>query len=533
MASEEQYLDDLLKSMMENEPQERTMEDAMRDVKASSYSDKAENISSDDLADMLDEIEANTAVNDIKDDLSLEEFAIPGAEEEIAADGLPENETVVEESVAEEEPYIEEPNLEEEVSQPEEVTEDEAWKSEIDELFGSEDEKNTETVSEDMDVTGMIDQMESPDENLADISEMLKMSDSSEKNEVSDEDMLALLEGLQDSDSNEQELVQEEQEEGTQETAKKEKKKGFFARLLDILTQEVEEPEETETEREENTVGEANATDENGKILEELNEEDKAKKKKKKGKKNKKGKKEEAESGEETEEEAEENVKEKKKKKPKKEKKEKQEKVKMPPSPKVLSKRAMAVLVAFCATLVACIIFLSNFLPEYADKVQARSAYYAGDYQTVYTNLNHKSLNSSDEIIYTRAKQILSLQRKLDSYYNRMELGKELEAVDALFQGAEKYQKLMTYGDAGIQESLTKIYAQICDVLQNNYGVSQDEIAEINAYDDVTYTKKLNSLVYGTEFYLPGEEPVEEEPPMPPQDVLPEEEEFIDMGDSL
>lgn len=504
MASEEQYLDDLLKSMMGNEPQERTMEDAMRDVKASSYSDKAENISSDDLADMLDEIEANTAVDDIKDDLSLEEFAIPETEEEIAADGLPEDETVVEESIAEEEP----------------------WKSEIDELFGNEDNKE----AEDMDVTGMIDQMESPDENLADISEMLKMSDSSEKNEVSDEDMLALLEGLQDSDSNEQEPVQEED---MQEAEKIEKKKGFFAKLLDFLTQEVEEPEESETEKEENTVGEANATDENGKILEELNEEDKAKKKKKKGKKNKKGKKEEAESGEETDEEAEENIKEKKKKKPKKEKKEKPEKIKMPPSPKVLSKRAMAVLVAFCATLVACIIFLSDFLPEYADKIQARSAYYAGDYQTVYMNLNHKSLNSSDEIIYTRAKQILSLQRKLDSYYNRMELGKELEAVDALFQGAEKYQKLMTYGDSGIHESLTKIYGQICDILQNNYGVTQDEIAGINAYDDITYSKKLNSLVYGTEFYLPGEEPVEEEPPMPPQDVLPEEEEFIDMGESF
>ncbi len=309
--------------------------------------------------------------------------------------------------------------------------------------------------------------------------------------------------------------------------AGQEKKPGLFARLWQFLTEEAEEIED-EVDK-----GAENATGENAEIIKELDAEDSDKNKKKKKEKKKKNKKADKAAAEGTEGEEGENAEEAStKKKKKKEKKEKKEIEKRPPEPKILTRRTMIVLVAFCATLIAAITFLSSFLPEYADKTEARRAFYAGDYQTVYEQLNNKKLGSSDEIMYQRATEILSLQHKLDSYQNRMVLGEDMDALDALFQGVDLYLEFAGSDTSGALNELTEIYQQICTILQNDYGVSAEEAVEINGYDNETYTRKLDSLLHGTEFYLPGEEPVEETPAVP-EDVLPDEEAFIDMGDNV
>lgn len=309
--------------------------------------------------------------------------------------------------------------------------------------------------------------------------------------------------------------------------AGQEKKPGLFARLWQFLTEEAEEIED-EVDK-----GAENATGENAEIIKELDAEDSDKNKKKKKEKKKKNKKADKAAAEGTAGEEGENAEEAStKKKKKKEKKEKKEKEKRPPEPKILTRRTMIVLVAFCATLIAAITFLSSFLPEYADKTEARRAFYAGDYQTVYEQLNNKKLGSSDEIMYQRATEIISLQHKLDSYQNRMVLGEDMDALDALFQGVDLYLEFAGSDTSGALNELTEIYQQICTILQNDYGVSAEEAVEINGYDNETYTRKLDSLLHGTEFYLPGEEPVEETPAVP-EDVLPDEEAFIDMGDNV
>ena len=493
MASEEQYLDDLLKSMMEGEQKTRTMDDAMHDVEAAATPAKED--SREEWKDEIDELLRTEEPEEASGEKATEDLAkIPG--EEVIEDSaeIPGNDVITD--------SVEIPD---------------------NEVIGNELNIPVEDI---MGSTG------NSTDDLSDITNMLNMSDHSGDSGVSDEDMLALLEGLQETPEEpgvEEEGVLEEAEE--ENAAPKEKKRNIFLRFLDFLTREEEEEQIQEQDIKEN--GEENATGENEQVIEELGEEDKAKGKNKKGrkgrkeKKGKKGKNTESENEEQAEEEetAEENN--KKKKKPKKEKKEKKEKIKLP-AQKVLTGKTMAALVALCASLIACIVFLSNILPEYADKVSARRSYYAGDYETVYMTLNHKRLNGSDAIIFDRAKSILTLQHKLDSYYNRMALGKELEAVDALFQGIEAYHSISDR-EVEIQTELSRIYQQLCDVLQKEYGITPEEADEINAYDDITYTRRLNSLVYGTEFYLPGQEPVEEEPPLPPQDVLPDEEEFIDM----
>lgn len=306
-----------------------------------------------------------------------------------------------------------------------------------------------------------------------------------------------------------------EQEEGKKT---KEKKPGLFTRMMTYLTEEEEEP----------------VSDENAAILKELDEEDKQKSKKgkkkreKKGKKDKKGKKgQEGDGLAEGEEgaEEEENPK-KKKKKEKKEKKEKPPKEESNEKPvKALSRKNMLLIIAFCATLTTCLVTLSTFLPEYSDRKNARDAFYAGDYETAYTLLYNKRLDSNDTVIFNRVKIVLKFEKRLRSYENNIAMGRELEAVHALMQGVADYQNPEGADEYGARSEIDAIYQQICSILENEYGITPEEAIEINAYENIEYTKKLNSVVNGTDYTAPGEE-IEEEPAVP-QDILPDEEEII------
>lgn len=297
---------------------------------------------------------------------------------------------------------------------------------------------------------------------------------------------------------------------------------GFLKHLSDLLFEEAEE---------ESASGEK--TDENGEILKELDQEDKVKagkKKKEKKKKDKKGKKGkvnentegegDGDDGEETEPLPQ------KKKKPKKEKKIKEQKP-VDKGKKVLSRKALLVLIAFCATLIAAVVSLSLFLPDYADKKNAREAFYAGNYQETYRLFYDKNLNSSDTLIFRRAETVLKLQRKLDAYENNKKLGSEAKALDALLQGTALFEELQHIEQYGAEEELRGIYENMLTALEQDYGINEEEAKEINTYDADTYSEKIYSVVNGTEFVKPGEEKIKE--PAVPVDILPEEEDIIDM----
>lgn len=312
-----------------------------------------------------------------------------------------------------------------------------------------------------------------------------------------------LLEGLQDSGPGEN---RKSADDGGKEEDKKEKTPGFLARFLAYISQEEEEPD--------------TASDENAEILKELSKEDKAKKeekKKKKAEKKEKGK----------------NAKGKKEAKPKKEKKpkpvkEKKEKEKTPwENPfRILTAKHVIAILAFCATIIASICIFVTFLPQYADKENAREAFYQGNYGKVYELFYNKKLSGNDEIIFDRAKTILILDRKLKSYYNNIALNQELEAVDALIRGVECYWSLEGVDEYGVRAEIDSIYQQICIILENNYGITPDDAIEIYKYDNVTYTQRLTDAINGIGDSLMEEEPEAGEEDVP-LDVLPEEEELL------
>lgn len=313
------------------------------------------------------------------------------------------------------------------------------------------------------------------------------------------------------------------------------KKQGVFARFLAFLLEEDEEEEaaidnaDGDSGLDDLPIG--NPSDENKQLLEELSEEDKknAKKKGKKGKKkkDKKGKKssEDLEEGEELEEEVKSKRKSKKAKKKKKENNPEEEELKEPE--KKLSKKKVIPVFLFCATMAACIVVLATLLPSYVQKRDARVAYDYQKYDVVYDLLYGKKLNEEDELLLKKSSIIMQMERKLDSYENYEKLDMPLEALDALISGVDRYHTILPKAEQyNVVSEVNDIYDQILEKL-SGYGISEtDALDIISSGDDVTYSQRLENIVYG---YGVSMESTAE----PIQDVLPEEEEIIERLESL
>ena len=560
MSTDEEYLDSLLKSMEENpvanrtdfpsifqeeEPlKEKTVFKDIEPEETESFTERSEeepepeeSISDDKEIELVEPEPEETPV------LSEEEAWKESLDELLAGaeDGLAEKESEKDEALDEDELSSLFDALE---NDQDNITDKQ---SEINELEG-------------LDVTDIIDHMDGTDEDLNEINDLLKKTDLNEAIDTStseeifshgdvssDDDMLELLNSMNEEPtaSGEEEITSKkkkkafslpfgkkkeskqktdasEENSANSEEDGKEKKKGFWHRLMEELTREEEEPENQES------------VDENEEILKELEAEDQIKEKKKnkkeKKKKNKKGKKSKnASADEENEDASGEEEGKKKKKKPKREKKEKAKGPKEK-SPKILSKKMLFSMIAFCATIIAAIVLLSIFLPDYADKKNARTAFYTGDYSKVYELLYDKNLNQSDQLIFERANVVLKLQRRLDSYELNKKIGQEAEALDALLQGTLKYEEILSDATYGAEEELQALYRKILDHLEQDYGIGEEEARTINSYDSETYSRKIYSVVNGEDFSDLEQEAGEEGKTADNdklQDVLPEEEDLI------
>ena len=292
----------------------------------------------------------------------------------------------------------------------------------------------------------------------------------------------------------------------------KKEKKGFFAKILDLFTEEEEEEGEAD---------QLQLSDENKKILEEMDKNGK----KKKGKKEKKPKKEKQPKP--------------KKEKKKKEKKEKPEKEDKPAvSEKKLSPKKVIPIVVVCISLGAVILLLGNFLVDYTAKRSGREAYYAGDYQTCYQNLFGKELDETEQVMYSQSESILTIRMWLREYEVFVNEGSELEALDSLLQAVRDYPMLLNYATQwNAQDEVSPAFQDILNILSQKYQISQEEaqrLADIS--DNVEYTKNvmliLQKLGLGSWEFPQGtvteEVPAQstEETPAQLPDPLPEEKEI-------
>lgn len=317
------------------------------------------------------------------------------------------------------------------------------------------------------------------------------------------------------------------------DTLEGQKKQGFWGKLLNALTQEEEEPEDPADL----------ISDENGAILEELDQEEKNKPKGKKKKAEKKGKGKKntnINEDEELDEEAPDTKKKKKEKKPKK------QKLPVPveellPGKKLPMKKVLSIVIVTLAFCVAYVV-ISHLYIGYVNKQQAEKAYYAGDYLECYGLLFGQDLNESQALMFHKSEINLQMERMKANYMRLVQEGKDLEALDYLVQficrREEFYQKGQEWGSLDVVE---ETYSGMTSLLVANYGLREERAIEIAALpSDVDYTIALMKVLeefhgagsHGTGTVGSGTADMETEgqdQQSSLKDLLPEEEENSDV----
>lgn len=320
-------------------------------------------------------------------------------------------------------------------------------------------------ASDDQGIMDMLNGM-TEDEALSDIGKMLEADEQS----VSLEDLSAEPENL----SHAADLAESGQPE---KKVKKEKKPGFFAKLLDLLFGEDENDADVpQTVEEAGDLG--NISDENMDILRAMNGdmaetgEDKPAKKGKKEKKKKEKKKKEP--------------KEKKQKEPKppKPKKEKKPKEKAPRE-KPLPKGPVIVIWVLALSVFAFVFIGNNLLSKTNALLAAERCFDRGDYVSSYKELAGVKIGASETEQYERAKVLAGVQTELKAYYSMMEVRKFDLALDCLVRALGRSDLHMAEAEEwGVTIQMDALVSEITMQLEDQFNVTEDQARELYAIED-------------------------------------------------
>ncbi|MDD6615057.1 MAG: hypothetical protein PUF13_02985 [Lachnospiraceae bacterium] len=320
----------------------------------------------------------------------------------------------------------------------------------------------------------------SEDEALSDIGKMLEADEQS----ISLEDLGAEPENL----THAADLAESSQ---AAKSAKKEKKRGFFAKLLDLMFGEDEDDADDLQ-----AVAEAgdleNISDENLEILRAMSgdmaeaSEDKSEKKGKKEKKKKEKKKKEPK---------EKKPKEPKQKKPKKEKKPKEKAPREKPLPK-----GPVIMIWLLALSIFALVFLGNNMLMKKNALRASEQRFdRGDYVGSYEEFAGIKIGESETQMYERAKVLAGVQTELNAYYSMMEVRKLDLALDCLVRALGRSDLHMAGAEEwGVTTQMNSLVSEITMQLMDQFNVTADQARELYAIEERDdYSLALDEILKG------------------------------------
>lgn len=241
-------------------------------------------------------------------------------------------------------------------------------------------------------------------------------------------------------------------------------------------------------------------SDENQEIIREMDKEDAEKAKKKVQKKAKKKEKAAQKKA------AQKKEKKPKKAKPPKPKKEKKPREEEPYLGKKLTFKKVLPILLLGASVGAAIFIFVYLSADYTNKQIAEEAFQAGDYQTCYVNLYGKKRNEKEEMMYGKSESILYIRIWYQEYLKLEEEGDRAKALDCLIRIVNDYPALYEYAFRWEAETeVDQVYTAMLDALSGEYGITETQAKEIAALkSDIEYTRAVRALAgesgYGAEF---------------------------------
>ncbi len=479
--SSENYLDELLNSIndedenslkkgipKEEDPKEAFARELFGDL------DSDETVTAKNEEDFLREFEAELLKDDIPN--YMENF-----EQDLPAVSMPEEEPLVDENVefAGEIPEIEENSNEED--------------EHLENLMQAVDDFDENTLpkaeEEEPDLAGIGEQnlmdMLSQDQSLSDLGDLLSGDEGGQPLDIGDS-IGEFAEAEMEAQAGEQDALinaKEDSEDG------KKKKAGFFEKISKFFFGEEEDNLQSVTLL--NSGEEAIVlSDENQRILDELDAagEGKASGKKKKKEKEAKPKKEKKPK----------EAKPKKEKKPKAPKKEKKPKERDTSPP--LPKKPVIAIVVMVASLFGLVMMVTNLLGYQANMNAAKENYQKGAYVEAYRKLQGLEIKGKDEAFYEKLSVLASVSEKYQAYLVFDNSGKQDLAFDSLVCAYGRCDVNRKYADEyDCERELEEMSGKILKILLKEYDMTGEETLElyqIKNRDEYTVQllKKLKEL---------------------------------------
>ena len=136
-------------------------------------------------------------------------------------------------------------------------------------------------------------------------------------------------------------------------------------------------------------------------------------------------------------------------------------------------------------------------LPRRANIKEAANEYANEKYIDAYQTISAVSIKEDEQALYDKIVLCSKLERQIQSYQTNISMDKKLEALHALLQGLDLYNKKQDEVKAlKIQKEFLQMKTQIITYLAQDYSLDETQANEINAItDEAEYTHRLQDIV--------------------------------------
>ena len=136
-------------------------------------------------------------------------------------------------------------------------------------------------------------------------------------------------------------------------------------------------------------------------------------------------------------------------------------------------------------------------LPRRANIKEATNEYANEKYIDAYQTISAVSIKEDEQALYDKIVLCSKLERQIQSYQTNVSMDKKLEALHALLQGLDLYNKKQDEVKAlKIQKEFLQMKTQIITYLAQDYSLDEAQANEINAItDEAEYTHRLQDIV--------------------------------------
>lgn len=136
-------------------------------------------------------------------------------------------------------------------------------------------------------------------------------------------------------------------------------------------------------------------------------------------------------------------------------------------------------------------------LPRRANIKEAENEYANEKYIDAYQTISAVSIKEDEQALYDKIVLCSKLERQIQSYQTNISMDKKTEALHALLQGLDLYNKKQDEVKAlKIQKEFLQMKTQIITYLAQDYSLDEAQANEINAItDEAEYTHRLQDIV--------------------------------------